>query len=308
MAEFITILFSAFSQAAVLALVTLGIVLIFRTSFTTNFAQGLIGTFVAYFVTMFQVNQINVWFPNMSAWLQIVLSILSGMIVAFLIGVFVDVVFIRLSKFPNPLSKQMITMGMVLMITGLIPTLYANVIDNPPTPKRITNEILTFTVSGSEVNLQWHNILTIIIAIVVISLVFIMLKYTKWGLGLRATASNEMVASLMGVNTRFITAFSWGIAAAIGSLAASLYAPNLQTLSVTMMVFMQVNAFLAAVLGGFTSFLGPIIGAILIPVASVMLYWQVTQTWNIVIVYLIILLVVLFRPQGLLGKKIAKKV
>lgn len=308
MAEFITILFSALSQSAVLALVTLGIVLIFRTSYTTNFAQGLIGTFTAYFVTMFQVNQLSVWFPNMPTVLLIILSIITGMFVAFMIGVFVDVIFIRLSKFPNPLSKQMITMGLVLMITGLIPTIYANVIDNPPTPRKLTNEILTFTVQGTEVNLQWHNILTIGIAIIVIALVFVMLKYTKWGLGLRATASNEMVASLMGVNTRFITAFSWGIAAAIGALAASLYAPNLQTLSVTMMVFMQVNAFLAAVLGGFNSFLGPIIGAILIPVASVMLYWQVTTTWNVVIVYVLILIVVLFRPQGLLGKKIAKKV
>lgn len=308
MAEFITIIFSALTQSAVLALVTLGIVLIFRTSFTTNFAQGLIGTFIAYFVTMFQVNQIAIWFPNMVVWLQIVIAILSGMIVAFLIGVFVDVVFIRLSKFPNPLSKQMITMGMVLVLTGLIPTLFANIIDNPPTPKKLSTASFKFIVGGQEVSLQWHNILTILIAIFVITLIFMMLKYTKWGLGLRATASNEMVASLMGVNTRFITAFSWGIAAAIGALAASLYAPNIQTLSVSMMVFMQVNAFLAAVLGGFTSFLGPILGAIIIPVASVLLYWQVTQTWSLVIVYIVILIVILFRPQGLLGKKIAKKV
>lgn len=308
MAEFIMVLFSALSQAAILALVTLGIVLIFRTSVTTNFAQGLIGTFVAYFVTIFQVNTLMILFPNMPLFLQVIISIIAGMMVAFVIGLLIDIIFIRLSKFPNPLSKQMITMGLVLVFTGLIPTLFKSVIDNPPTPKRLTNDILTFTISGSDINLQWHNIYTIIIAVVVISSIFILLKYTKWGLGLRATASNENVASLMGVNTRFITAMSWAIAAAIGALAASLYAPNVQTLSVGMMVFMQVNAFLAAVLGGFTSFAGPILGAILIPVASVLLYWQVTKTWSLVIVYVIILIVVLLKPQGLLGKKIAKKV
>lgn len=308
MAEFIMVLFSALSQAAILALVTLGIVLIFRTSVTTNFAQGLIGTFVAYFVTIFQVNTLQKTFPEMPLLWQVILSIIAGMFVAFVIGMLIDIIFIRLSKFPNPLSKQMITMGLVLVFTGLIPTLFKSYIDNPPTPKRLTNEILTFTISNTDVNLQWHNIYTIIIAIIVISSIFILLKYTKWGLGLRATASNENVASLMGVNTRFITAMSWAIAAAIGSLAASLYAPNVQTLSVGMMVFMQVNAFLAAVLGGFTSFAGPMIGAILIPVASVLLYWQVTKTWSLVIVYILILIVVLLKPQGLFGKKIAKKV
>lgn len=308
MAEFIMVLFSALSQAAILSLVTLGIVLIFRTSVTTNFAQGLIGTFVAYFVTIFQVNTLQSLFPQMELFLQVILSIMSGMILAFIIGLIIDIVFIRLSKFPNPLSKQMITMGLVLVFTGLIPTIFKSFIDNPPTPKRLTNAILTFQISGESVNLQWHNIYSILIAIGVIGIIFILLKYTKWGLGLRATASNEPVASLMGVNTRLITAMSWAIAAAIGSLAASLYAPNVQTLSVGMMVFMQVNAFLAAVLGGFTSFAGPIIGAILIPVASVLLYWQVTKTWSLVIVYIIILFVVLIKPQGLFGKKIAKKV
>jgi branched-chain amino acid transport system permease protein len=308
MAEFITIVFSALTQSAVLALVTLGIVLIFRTSFTTNFAQGLIGTLIAFFVTMFQVFTIQIWFPTMSIWLQLVIAMVVGMVIAFILGVLIDVVLIRLSKFPNPLVKQMITMGIVLVITGLIPTIYRDVIDNPPTPSRLSNESLTLTLSDGLVYLQWHNIYTIIISIVVISVVFIMLKYTKWGLGLRATASNEVMAGVMGVNTKMITAISWGIAAAIGALAASLYAPNVRTLSLGLMTFMQVNAFLAAVLGGFTSFIGPIVGAILIPLMSVLLYWQVTTTWNVVIVYFLILLVVLFKPEGLFGKKIAKKV
>lgn len=308
MAEFITIVLSALTQSAVLALVTLGIVLIFRTSLTTNFAQGLIGTLIAFFVTMFQVFTIRTWFPNMSLWLQLVSAILIGMIIAFILGVLIDVIFIRLSKFPNPLVKQMITMGIVLVITGLIPTIYRDVIDNPPTPTRLSNESITWTLTDGVVNIQWHNLYTIIISIVVISIVFMMLKYTKWGLGLRATASNEIMAGVMGVNTRMITAVSWGIAAAIGALAASLYAPNVRTLSLGLMTFMQVNAFLAAVLGGFTSFVGPIVGAILIPLISVLLYWQVTTTWNVVIVYFLILLIVLFKPEGLFGKKIAKKV
>ena len=91
-----------------------------------------------------------------------------------------------------------------------------------------------------------------------------MLKFTKWGIGVRATASNEKVASMMGVNTKRITLTSWAIASALGALAAALYAPTIFTLSPNMMVGMQVNGFLAAVLGGFAIlFGGPIVAAVL---------------------------------------------
>ncbi|TVP86356.1 MAG: branched-chain amino acid ABC transporter permease [Acholeplasmataceae bacterium] len=307
LAMLLNIIFAALSQAAVLSLVTLGIVLIFRTSYTTNFAQGSIGTLMAFFVTMFYTFYLSAQFPALRGPALVVIAILTGIILGFLLGLFIDIVLIRQSKFPNPLTKQMITMGIVLVLTGLIPTIYADVIDHPPTPRPLSTEIWRIPVSGGTFTIPVHNFLTIVIAIVVIGTIFALLKYTKWGLGVRATASNERVASMMGVNTRFITAMSWGIAAGIGSLAAALYAPSQQTLTVGMMVFMQVNGFLAAVLGGFTTFFGPVVGAIMIPLLTVFLY-RVDNLWNIAMVYMIILLIVLIKPVGLFGKKIAKKV
>jgi len=304
---FLGILFAALSQAAILALVTLGIVLIFRTSYTTNFAQGMIGTLAAWFVTMFHLRYITTNFPNMPYVITVIFAILAGMIFGFIMGLFIDIVLIRKSKFPNPLSKQMITMGIVLLITGIIPTVYSDVFDNPPSPRGFSTNNIILQLSGGNVVLSIHAIITIFISIVVISFVFFMLKYTKWGLGVRATASNEKVASMMGVNTRFITAMSWGIAAAIGSLAATLYAPMILTLSTSMMVFMQVNGFLSAVLGGFGTFYGPIVSAVIIPILNVLLY-RIDPIWNRAMVYVVILIVVLFKPYGLFGKKIAKKV
>ena len=306
-ASLLGILFAALSQAAVLALVTLGIVLIFRTSFTTNFAQGMIGTITVYFTTMLHAFYITQKMTSLTAFQSIVLAIIAGIILGFFIGLFIDLVLIRQSRFSNPLSKQMITMGLVLIITGLIPTIYADVIDNPPTPRLLTRERTIVELQSGNLVLSHHNLLTILIAVVVISLIFILLKYTKWGLGVRATASNEKVAGMVGVNTRFITAMSWGIAAGIGALAAALYAPTVQTLSVGLMVFMQVNGFLAAVLGGFSTFFGPIVGAIIIPILTVFLY-GFTDVWNVALVYMAILLVVLIKPVGIFGKKIAKKV
>ena len=137
---------------------------------------------------------------------------------------------------------------------------------------------------------------------------FIALKYTKWGLGVRATASNEVVASMMGINTKFITAMSWGIAGGLGALAGALYAPTVFSLTPDMMLTLQINGFLAAVLGGFSSFGGPIVAAVIIPFSKILSNRLISDTWANAIVYMMILIVILIKPVGLFGKRIAKKV
>jgi branched-chain amino acid transport system permease protein len=153
-----------------------------------------------------------------------------------------------------------------------------------------------------------HALLSIIITIVVLGGLFVALKYTKWGLGVRATASNETVASMMGVNTKFITAMSWGLAGGIGALASALFAPTVFTLSPDLMLGLQINGFLAAVLGGFSTFAGPMIAAFIIPISRVFAWQFLSNEWSNAIVYLLVLLIILIKPVGLLGKRIAKKV
>lgn len=303
----LNLLASALAQAAVLSLVTMAITLIYKTSFTTNFAQGMIATLSVYFITMFQINTVNTTFPNISPVLSLLISVIAGIILGFLIGVFIDVILVRKSKYSNPLSKQMITMGVVLAITGIIPTVYFSIMSSEPTLPAIASGSWIIPVGQGNLVLVKHNMISILIAALVISIIFIALKYTKWGLGVRTTASNERVASMMGVNTKLITALSWGIAGGLGALAASLNVPIVRGLTINMMVFMQVNGFLASVLGGFSTFFGPIVGAIIIPVASV-LFTRISSLWYRVLIYVLILLIVLIKPIGLFGKRVAKKV
>jgi branched-chain amino acid transport system permease protein len=301
-------LFNALYQASLLALVTFAITLIFKTSFTTNFAQGSIGTLTSFFATVFHLNILTKLFPNMSSVMLIILAMGSGFIVGFIIGILIDIILIRKSKYSNVLTKQMITMGMVLVITGVVATVYKGYLTPAPSVPAFfdTDQAIRFVVSGKEVSFLYQRVLTIAIAVVIIFTIFALLKFTKWGLGVRATASNEKVASMMGVNTKFITAMSWGIAASIGSVAAFLYAVD-QTLNTGLMVFMQVNGFLAGVMGGFSTFFGPVVGAILIPVVNAFAQ-RYFGIWSMVFIYVLVLVVVLIRPTGLFGKKVAKKV
>ena len=315
--DIINRLILALADAAPLTLVTLAIVLIFRTSFTTNFAQGVIATTGAYIVTIFYNRFLVLQFPNANIILLTIIAFLSGIIVAFFIGVFIDRLLIRKAKFSTALTKQMITMGVVLFLMGLLPTLFFKAELNMPTIPYFFKGVILIKLGTGNIIIQKNYIYSIILAATVISVVFIMLKRTKWGLGVRSTAANEKVADMMGVNTRFITAMSWGIASALGALGAIIYASYGTTISVALMGEMQVNGFLASILGGFSTFYGPVIGAVIIPIINQVAYTIMPRlqiaghnlgVYYKVAVYMIILIIILIKPIGLFGKKIAKKV
>ncbi len=305
--EIVTIIFQGLSGAAFLSLVTMAIVLIFRTSYTTNFAQSSIAVFSAYAVTALFTKFFRVRFPDSNPLVLLIISILVGILVGFMFGMFIDVFIIRKAKYSNPITKQMITMGMILVISGLLTIVYG--INPLETPKQLATKVYQLDVGEAiPVYISSHNLISIIIAIIVLTFMFIALKYTKWGLGVRATASNEVVASMMGINTKFITAMSWGIAGGLGALAGALYAPTVFSLTPDMMLTLQINGFLAAVLGGFSSFGGPIVAAVIIPFSKILSNRLISDTWANAIVYMMILIVILIKPVGLFGKRIAKKV
>lgn len=284
-----------------LALATTGIVLIFKTSITTNFAQGIVATFGVYFASVV-ITRATAW--GLSGWQLALFGMVCGAIVSFVMGLFIDVFIIRKSKYITSVGKQMITMGLVLVVSGLIPVIYG--IPTLSVPRLSYGDPILIPFGANTVSITPHAMWALVITVVLLGLLFSALRFTKWGLGVRATASNEIVAGMMGVNTRLITALSWAIAGALGGVSAYLLAEG-GSLSVGMMTATQVNGFLSGILGGFSSFLGPIVGAILIPVLSA-LFFYVSSLWSNALVYGIILLIVLAKPLGLFGKKIAKKV
>lgn len=307
-------------------LVTLAVVLIFKTSYTTNFAQGTIATFSA-FISAGIVNYkvadatTNIGYTI----LTILFAAAVGIIVAFLMGVLVDKLLLRKAKFKNPVGTQMITMGLVLFFSGFISFIlnergqyYMSPIIKGVQTLRPSQTIVIDGVTSviPAISITNQILLTIIVSAVVIAAIFILLRKTSWGLAVRATASNEKVADMMGVNTHFITAVTWGLAGAIGGLAAILWAPikdpNQAINIATLMIGMQIDAFLALVVGGVTTFFGPVVVAGFIPILRGVLNHFLSKgnlgSWKNAILYVIILLVVLNLPNGIFGKKQIKKV
>ena len=285
------------------ALVTIGIVLIFRTTATTNFAQGRIATFGTFVVT---------WASLTYTALPLWVCLLLGMAAAFGLGMFVDVALIRLARRITPSGKQMITMGVMMILVNVTPVLFRDITLWTRPGKSFSTAIISFQLFGYTLNITEMGLLAFVLAAIVLSLVFAALKFTKWGLGVRATAANENVAQMLGVNTRVITAFSWALAGALASLGGFFTGAG-TALNVTLMGNAQIYGFLACVLGGFGSFPAPILGAVIIPLiynfaGNPAIMGPNAGMWQNLITFVVVLLLILIFPNGILGKKYIKKV
>ena len=285
------------------ALVTIGIVLIFRTTATTNFAQGLIATFGTFVVTWASLT-----YTDLPLWL----CLLMGMASAFLLGMFVDVALIRRARHITPSGKQMITMGVMMILVNVTPVVFRDITLWTRPGKSFSTDILHFTLFGYDLNITQMGLLAFVLAVVVLTAVFAALKFTKWGLGVRATAANESVAQMLGVNTRVITAFSWALAGALATLGGFFTGAG-TALNVTLMGNAQIYGFLACVLGGFGSFPAPILGAVIIPLiynfaGNPAIMGPNAGMWQNLITFVVVLLLILIFPNGILGKKYIKKV
>lgn len=293
MSSFIGVILRSLEYGSIYALASLSIILVYRTSFTTNFAQGVLGMFNTYLVATLVVNK------GFSLYLAIPFGILS----AVLIGILIDIVVIRRAKGINPVGKQIITLGLINIILGITPFIFG--VYDLQMPKIISSGRLNLM--GASIT--YNSIFNILFGLVVMVLLFNILSRTKFGLAIRTTASNEITARMMGVPTKTITMVTWAIAGVLSMFAGVMAAP----FSAVNSIFMndiQITAFMACVFGGFSTFHGPVIGAYIISILTNILqvYLPSGTIWGKPIVYTLLIVFLFFKPQGIFGKKVVKKV
>lgn len=284
-------LIGGISVGCLYALTALGLVLIFRTSNVVNFAQGEMAMFSAFIA--FSVLQH--W--HLSYWLSVVVAL----IFAFLLGLFVEVVFMRRVQRASTLSQIILTLSLYLVfrgvagiIWGYTPTAFPTALAN--TPMHIGEAVMT------------PNSLFIygVTAVLLIAF-YIIIRYTKLGLAMRAASQSITTSQLMGIRVGMIMSSTWGIATVLGAIAGILIAPQ-TLLSPTMMSEFAIKGFAAAVLGGFTSLPGAVIGGLIIGITENMFGAYVSQAFQTSFVFLLIIIVLYIRPTGLFGKSATKKV
>jgi branched-chain amino acid transport system permease protein len=291
MSDLLRILFNSIQTGSVYALAALGIVLIFRTSKTTNFAQGIIGTFNAYVAASLFLNQ------GVSIWVAALVALLT----AFLTGVIIDRLIMRSARKATGMTKPILTLGIIMVLVGLIPILFGVQFLTLP------SFIPTGSLVISGIQLRHNTLFVIALSTLLMGGLFWFIQYTRWGLATRVTAADETTSQLMGVPTQWITMISWAVAAMLGTLSALFIAPSVGV-QPNMMLSVQISAFFAGTLGGFSTFFGPVVGAYLIAFMSNFTGFYISDIWGNVMVYSLILVFLYFKPYGLFGKKPTKKV
>jgi branched-chain amino acid transport system permease protein len=288
---FVQLVTRSLETGSIYALAALGIIIIFRTSSITHFAQGAMAMFNTFVVTIFYINF------HMPLWM----ALIGGIGSAFLSGFLVDFFIIRRTKKVSPVAKQIMTLGLIMVFVGVIPLFFG--VEPLNLPKFFNSGEIAFL--GAKIS--YNGLFNISFGLILMFALFYILQKTKWGLAVRTAASNDVVARMMGVPTRKVTMAAWAIAAGLGVIAGVMNAPT-TTVTPNLMDSVQLNALIACVLGGFQTFYGPVLGAYIIGIVKNLFVYYISSVWGDQLLYISILIFIVFRPHGLIGKKVIKKV
>ncbi|HET8906698.1 MAG TPA: branched-chain amino acid ABC transporter permease [Ktedonobacterales bacterium] len=299
MTTFIQLVFSGLALGCDYALIALGFTIIFKASEVINFAQGeflLVGTFVVS-VAMFT------WrlgfFP----------ALVIGIGVTALIGVLFERVVLRRMIGRPPFNIIMVTIGLdVLLLTGVIILVGGR---NPSSPVPF-DTLSGFSIGGVEFGA--NAIASIVVTALVCLGLYIFLRYTRYGLAMRATAIDQEAARAMGIKISTVYALAWGISGAIATiggifLAAGAGNPSFDvTLGQSALV-----AFPAIILGGLDSIPGAVVGGIAIGLIYVLTQGYESggflgANFHLIAPYLVMILVLMIRPHGLFGTRKVERV
>ncbi len=281
---------SGLETGALYALAALGLVLIFRTSDVINFAQGEIAMFNAFVAYRLFERILPYWG-----------AVIGALIAAAFVGWLIERVFLRPAVGASIINKIIITMGILMIVQGVAVLIFGT--EDYYLRKAVEGD--NFSISGLVLQ---PNALFIITLILFIVFGFnYLVNRTKLGIAIRTTAENEMTARMMGIPVNKVYSFSWMIATSLGALAGILVAPKTQV-SIAMMADIHLKSFIAAVVGGFSSFMGPVAGGFIIGIADNLVGYYLSLDWKTVIVFGILVLMLVVKPEGLFGKPIRKKV
>jgi branched-chain amino acid transport system permease protein len=280
-------------QGAIFAGLALALVIIYRSTRAINFAQGEMATFTTFICWSLMNNGLSFW-----AAFPIVL------LIAFVGGVVIERTIIRPVENGPVITIVIVTLGLAVLLNGLMSVIWGG--GNRPFNGPFSTR--TIDVGGVPISLQ--DIGIVVVSFVLVALLALFFRFTKLGLGLRAAALNRDSSELVGVRVGWMLAFGWGLAAVLGAVSGMMVAPIL-FLDPNMMQTILLYAFAAAVLGGLDSPVGAVVGGLLLGIAITLLGRYVGfigDTLKLPTALLLILLVLLVKPNGLFGRVAVRRV
>lgn len=288
MTLFLQLLVNGIAMGMIYALMAMGLILLIRAIGVMNFAQGdllMIGAFITWALT----NQLQLPFYAM---------VPAAMVAFALFGIlFMFLVYWPLRNASYPTATVIATMGASIVIRELATLIWGS---QPLTAR----PLIRGSLNVGAIRLQYQYLLTILVGAILIFLVFTLFEKLYAGRMMQAAAQDKYAAELLGIPTILTTAATYIIVVSLASIGGYMIAPMFMV-NVTL-GSLQLRAFAGVVIGGFGNVKGAIIGSLLIGLVE-SYSSMITTTYKDAVVFLILIIVLLFRPQGLFGERIADK-
>jgi branched-chain amino acid transport system permease protein len=290
--QVLQLLVSGIAQGCIYGLIALGFVLIYKATETVSFAQGelmMLGAFGG--LTLITV----LGFPF---WLAVPCAVAA--MAAF--GLLLERAVIRPILGQPAFSIVMLTIGIGYMARGAITMIPDIGTDTRVLPVPYKGELIK---AGTLV-LDVEQLVVIAATAVLCLLLFALFRYTRVGIAMQASSQNQLAAYYMGIPVQRLNGLAWGLAAAVAAIAGILLAPI--TFVHANMGLIGLKAFPAAVVGGFGSLPGAIVGGVLIGVVESLSGFFLPEGFKDIAAYVVVLLMLMVKPNGLFGEALRKKV
>lgn len=290
--QLLQIIISGIAQGCIYGLIALGFVLIYKATETVNFAQGelmMLGAFCGLgLMTM-------LGFPF---WL----AVLAAIAAMALFGIALERIVVRPILGQPAFSVVMLTIGIGYVARGLITMIPTIGTETHTLPVPYKDQAWKL----GELVLNVEQLVVIAATAVLSALLYLMFRYSKLGVAMQAASQNQLAAYYMGIPVKRLNGLVWGLASAVAAVAGLLLAPI--TFVHANMGFIGLKAFPAAVVGGFGSLPGAIVGGLVIGLVESLSGFYLPEGFKDIAAYVVVLVMLVVRPNGLFGEKLRKKV
>jgi branched-chain amino acid transport system permease protein len=282
-------IFSGLADGAIYASLALALVMIYRATDLVNFAQG----DMAMFSTYIAWTLVNAGIPFWAAFLV-------TLVASFLGGMAIERIVIRPVENAPVLAAVVVTIGLLLIFNSVAGWIFTYTLQEFPSP------FADRTLFGALMTTRDLGVIGV--TLVMLLMLFAFFRFTATGLAMRAAAQNPESARLCGIPVGRMLAIGWGLAAAIGATAGIMVAPVL-FLDPNMMGGVFLYAFTGALLGGITSPVGAVVGGLIVGVTENLVgTYLIASQLKLTAALILIILVLVFRPNGLFGTPIVQRV
>ena len=292
---FLSHLVSGISLGSVYAIIALGYTMVYGIAKMLNFAHGdviMVGAYISFCTTQYL---------GLPAWV----SVLLAMVVCTVLGILIEGLAYKPLREAPALAVLITAIGVSYFLQNAALLIWGS---NPKNFTSVVSQVEPLRLFGGQLLISPEAIITVLACVVIMVGLTLFTSRTKMGKAMRACSEDKGAAQLMGINVNFTISLTFAIGSALAAIAGVLLCSSYPQLMPTTGSMPGIKAFTAAVFGGIGSIPGAMVGGILLGIIEIFSKAYISTELGDAIVFAVLIIVLIVKPTGLLGKQITEKV